>query len=66
MHEYIYLIIGFILLIGGSEILIRGSISLASILNISPFLVGVVIVAGGTSLPELASCIQAIRLNVED
>ena len=66
MHEYIYLITGFLLLIGGSEILIRGSINLASILNISPFLVGVVIVAGGTSLPELASCIQAIRLNVED
>ena len=66
MEIYIYLIIGFILLIGGSEILIRGSVSLASLLNVSPFVIGVVIVAGGTSLPELASCIQAIRLNVED
>ncbi len=66
MEIYFYLIIGFILLIGGSEILIRGSVSLASLLNVSPFVIGVVIVAGGTSLPELASCIQAIRLNVED
>ena len=66
MEIYIYLIIGFILLIGGSEILIRGSVSLASLLNVSPFVIGVVIVAGGTSLPELASSIQAIRLNVED
>ena len=66
MEIYFYLIIGFILLIGGSEILIRGSVSLASLLNVSPFIIGVVIVAGGTSLPELASSIQAIRLNVED
>ena len=66
MEQYIYLILGFILLIGGSEILIRGSVNLASILNVSPFIIGVVIVAGGTSLPELAACLQSIRLNVED
>ena len=66
MEQYIYLILGFILLIGGSEFLIRGSVNLASILNVSPFIVGVVIVAGGTSLPELAVCLQSIRLNVED
>ena len=65
-QQYIFLILGFILLIGGSEILIRGSVNLASILNVSPFIVGVVIVAGGTSLPELAACLQSIRLNVED
>ena len=66
MEQYIYLILGFILLIVGSEFLIRGSVNLASILNVSPFIIGVVIVAGGTSLPELAACLQSIRLNVED
>ena len=66
MEQYIYLVLGCILLIGGSEILIKGSVSLASVLNVSPFIVGVVIVAGATSLPELASCLQAVRLNVED
>ena len=66
MELYIFLILGFILLIGGSEFLIRGSVNLASILNVSPFIIGVVIVAGGTSLPELAACLQSIRLNVED
>ena len=66
MEVYFYLILGFILLIGGSEILIRGSVGLASLLNVSPFVIGVVVVAGGTSLPELASSIQSIRLNVED
>ena len=66
VEQYIYLILGFALLIGGSEILIRGSVNLAKILQISPFIVGVVIVAGGTSLPELATCLQSIKLGVED
>jgi len=66
MDHYIYLMTGFILLIGGSEILIRGSVNIASIFKVSPFLIGVVIVAGGTSLPELAACLQAINLGVED
>ena len=55
MVEYIYLIIGFLGLVFGAEILIRGSINLAHAFKISPFIVGVVIVAGGTSIPELAS-----------
>jgi len=66
MVEYIYLIIGFFGLIIGAEILIRGSINLAHFFKISPFIVGVVIVAGGTSIPELASSLQAINLGVKD
>ncbi len=60
MEVYLYLITGFVLLIGGSEILIRGSVGLASLLNVSPFVIGVVVVAGGTSLPELASSTSTI------
>ena len=66
MVEYIYLIIGFLGLIFGSEILIRGSINLSHTFKISPFIVGVVIVAGGTSIPELAASLQAINLGVKD
>ena len=66
MIEYIYLIIGFLSLVFGAEILIRGSVNLAHIFKISPFIVGVVIVAGGTSIPELAASLQAINLGVED
>ena len=65
MIEYIYLIIGFLGLILGAEILIRGSINLANIFRISPFIIGVVIVAGGTSLPELAASLQSINLGFE-
>ena len=66
MVEYISLIIGFLGLVFGAEILIRGSINLAHTFKISPFIVGVVIVAGGTSIPELAASLQAINLGVKD
>lgn len=65
MIEYIYLIIGFLGLVLGAEILIRGSINLANIFRISPFIIGVVIVGGGTSLPELAASLQSINLGFE-
>ena len=59
-------IIGLGLLILGAEIVIRGSVSFGKKINISLFAIGVVIVAGGTSLPELASCINAVLNNHSD
>ena len=59
-------IIGLGLLILGAEIVIRGSVSFGKKINISLFTIGVVIVAGGTSLPELASCINAVLNNHSD
>ena len=58
-----FAIIGLGLLVLGAEIIIRGSVSLGKKINISLFAIGVVIVAGGTSLPELASCINAVLNN---
>ena len=65
-NEYIYLIVGFLGLILGAEILIRGAVNLAHIFKVSPFIIGVVIVAGGTSLPELAASLQSINLGFKD
>ena len=59
-------IIGLGFLILGAEIVIRGSVSFGKKLNISLFAIGVVIVAGGTSLPELASSINAVLNNYSD
>ncbi len=59
-------IIGLGLLVVGAEIIIRGSVSLGKKIKISLFAIGVVIVAGGTSLPELASCINAVLNNYSD
>ena len=59
-------IIGLGFLVLGAEIVIRGSISFGKKINISLFAIGVVIVAGGTSLPELASSINAVLNNYSD
>ena len=64
--DLFYLIIGLFLLVAGAEIIIRGSVSLGKKLNISLFAIGIVIVAGGTSLPELASSINAVINNYSD
>ena len=62
----ILLFIGLALLIFGAELIIRGSVSLGKKLKVSLFAIGVVIVAGGTSLPELASSINAVITNHAD
>ena len=59
-------IVGLTLLVLGAEIIIRGSVSFGKKINISLFAIGVVIVAGGTSLPELASSINAVLINHSD
>ena len=60
------LLIGLTLLIFGAEIVVRGSVSLGKKLQVSLFAIGIVIVAGGTSLPELASAIKAVVANHSD
>jgi len=48
------LIVGMVLLIGGAEVLVRGASSLAKRLKIRPLVIGLTVVAFGTSAPELA------------
>jgi cation:H+ antiporter len=52
-------IVGFVLLVAGAELLVRGAASLATIFGISPLIVGLTVVAYGTSAPELAVSIQS-------
>ena len=53
------LIAGLVLLVLGGELLVRGASRLASSLGISPLVVGLTVVAFGTSAPELAVSVQA-------
>jgi len=55
----VWLIAGFVLLIVGAEALVRGSSRLAASMGISPLVVGLTVVAFGTSSPELAVSIKA-------
>ncbi len=64
--EVIILVAGFALLLGGGEVLVRGASALASSLGISPLIVGLTVVAFGTSAPELAvNLVAAIKDNGE-
>ena len=50
---------GLALLLGGGEFLVRGAVGLARGLGVSPLVVGLTIVAFGTSAPELVVSLQA-------
>jgi cation:H+ antiporter len=50
---------GFVLLLFGAEYLVRGAVSLAHRLRVSPMVIGLTIVAYGTTAPELVVSLQA-------
>jgi len=51
--------LGIVILVGGGEFLVKGSASLARSMGISPLVVGLTVVAFGTSAPELAVSVLA-------
>ena len=56
---YLLLLIGFILLIKGADLFVDGSSSIAGILKVPSVIIGLTIVAMGTSAPEAAVSINA-------
>lgn len=50
--DSVLLVVGFALLIGGAELLVRGASKIALLFGISPLVVGLTVVAFGTSSPE--------------
>lgn len=63
---FIYLIAGLVLLTLGAEVLVRGASRLASRFGISPLIIGLTVVAFGTSAPEMAVSAQAAWNNSGD
>jgi len=60
--NYILLIVGFILLVKGADLLVDGASSIARRLKVSNLLIGLTVVAFGTSTPELfVNVIAAIK-----
>ncbi len=59
-------IIGLVGLTQGADLIVQGAVGLARSLGVSPRIIGLTIVALGTSLPEMATCIVAARRNQPD
>ena len=57
---------GLVLLVGSSRLLVICAIGIARVLGVPDLIIGLTIVAVGTSLPELASSIAAIRKKEHD
>ena len=60
MIMYVQILAGFILLVLAAEILVRGAVSLADRYGVSPLVIGMTVVAFGTSAPELVVSLSAI------
>lgn len=61
LYSLFWLILGLALLIGSSRLLVYGATEIAKSLGVSDLLIGLTVVAIGTSLPELASSVIAAR-----
>jgi cation:H+ antiporter len=61
-----WLVAGLLLLIASLRILVWGTVEIAQIFGVSDMIIGLTIVAVGTSLPELASSVIATRKGEHD
>lgn len=57
--NYLLLILGFFFLVKGADIFVEGSSNLAKVLRVPTLIIGLTIVAFGTSAPEAAVSITA-------
>ncbi|MFW6319833.1 MAG: calcium/sodium antiporter [Bacillota bacterium] len=65
MMEWALLILGLVILVKGADMFVKGASNLAGIMKVSPLIIGLTIVAFGTSAPEAAVSILASIQRVE-
>ncbi|HRQ65282.1 MAG TPA: calcium/sodium antiporter [Xanthomonadaceae bacterium] len=61
MPDIVLIAVGLVLLTLGGELLVRGASRVASMLQLSPLVIGLTVVAMGTSMPELAVSVIAAQ-----
>lgn len=59
-------ILGLVLLVVGGEALLRGAVGMATLLKLTPAIIGLTVVAAGTSIPEMAVSVLAAMDNKAD
>lgn len=60
------IILGLVLIVLGSDFTVTGATSIAQVLGVDDRIIGLTIVAFGTSLPELVTCVTAAKKGVTD
>jgi cation:H+ antiporter len=65
-HAIFWLVAGMVILLGSSRLLVWGAVNVAQWLGISDLVIGLTIVAIGTSLPELAASVMSALKNEHD
>ena len=61
-----WLLLGFVLLIASARVLVWSAVEIAQFFGLSDLVIGLTVVAVGTSLPELAASVAAARKNEHD
>ncbi|MBK8983271.1 MAG: calcium/sodium antiporter [Ignavibacteria bacterium] len=61
LKSFLYLIIGLTGLVAGGNLIVRGAVDIATMIGLSERVIGLTIVSIGTSLPELATSIAAVK-----
>lgn len=62
----LWIVVGLGLMLASSELLVRGAVAIAGQFGVSDLVIGLTVVAVGTSLPELASSVAAARRGEDD
>ncbi len=57
--EWVLLFVGLVALVGGARLFVAGAVELATSVGVSEVVIGLTVVALGTSLPELSACVLA-------
>ncbi len=59
LHDLILLILGLVLLVGGANYMTDGAVSVARRFNVSNLLIGLTVVALGSSMPDIVVCVES-------
>jgi len=66
IYAYAFLLLGLVAIAGGAEFLVRGASASATIIGVPEAVIALSIIALGTSLPELSTCVVAVRKGHSD
>lgn len=60
VHDVVALVVGLVAIVGGSHLMVESAVHVAEVYGLSKWVIGVTIVAAGTSAPELVTTLVAV------